>query len=112
MIRFLAVLTALVTLSSPAIAEDLSFDALLGGGAMICDTPEDVLNAFNGTPAPTCGIMQTRSGMSATVTITGEYMDRPLARFDFHNPTPWGNQVQYGWWGGDIPGVTPAGIDV
>lgn len=101
--------------ASQAHSDDIvSFDVVLGGGALICDHAESVVIQFQGARAPDCGILQTRTGMSATVTIIGEYEgpDRvfPLARFEFHTPTPWDNQVQYGWWAGDLPAATPAGI--
>lgn len=80
------------------------FDVMLGGGALICDKPESVVTALQTNVAPNdCGVFQTRTGAPVTVTIIGEYEGKPLTMFEFHNPTPWGNQVQYGWWAGELP---------
>lgn len=111
----LAILAALVATAS--LADDYpSFDTVIAGGALICDEPQSVINMFNNVPAPDCGVLRAQSGMAVTVTIIGlhEGTDRtyPLAMFEFHEPTPWGVDTQYGWWGGDIPSTEPAGLDL
>lgn len=111
MIRYLAALTLLAT---PCLAEEpVSFDVVLGGGAMICDHAESVVTSLQtGRFMPDCGTFQTMTGAPATVTIIGQYEDKPLAMFEFHNPTPWGNQTQYGWWAGDLPDIVPQGTSL
>lgn len=102
--KFACSLIACLVVSS-AHAEETSFDVNLGAGALICDYAESVITSLErGIPMPDCGIFRTSTGAPVTVTIIGQYEDKPLARFDFHHPTPWGNQVQYGWWAGTIPG--------
>lgn len=96
--------------------ESVSFEVMLGHGAMICDYAESVVTSLErGVLMPDCGIFQTRTGAPATVTIIGEYQGvertHPLAMFEFHQPTPWGNQVQYGWWAGDMPTQASADIE-
>lgn len=89
--------------------EPTSFDVLLGNGALICDKPESVQLTLGGTRQSDCGIFQTRRGAPVTVTLNGDMVQHPngneypLAAFEFHNPTPWGNQLQFGFWAGDVP---------
>jgi len=97
----LIVLSSWLLASGPAHADE--FDVNMGPGAMICDKAESVVLTMNGEQQADCGILTTSTGMPVTVTIIGELHGKPLARFDFHNPTPWGNQIQYGWWAGTIP---------
>lgn len=90
-----------------------SFDVNMGNGALICDNAESVVMAFQGFRPQDCGFLRTRSGMMVTVTIIGQYEDKPLARFDFHEMPPWGVQTQYGWWAGEIPAeVEPTALGV
>lgn len=112
------VLTALAILSAcaPAYADEpISFDVRMAGGALICDTPEDALAKADGLLAPTCGTLVSPKGMMATITIMDETRvspdgkTYPLAMFRFHEPTPWGNDVQFGFWAGEIP---TAGVDL
>lgn len=96
-------------------ADETSFDVMLGDNAMICDTPESVVTVLaTNVNQPDCGLFRTTSGAPVTVTIIGEYQGperlHPLARFDFHIETPWGNQVQYGWWAGAIPENVPQDV--
>lgn len=93
--------------------ENQSFDVVLGSGAMICDKAESVVVAFQTSTKPDdCGIFRTRTGAPVTVTIIGHYEDKPLVRFEFQTPTPWGNDTQYGWWAGEIPDAIPQGTSL
>lgn len=83
-----------------------TFDMGLMRGAMICDHEASVYAAidseFSRLPVD-CGQM-THTRM-ATWTIVGDHKGFPIVRWDFHNPVPWGNKVQYGFTDHDPRGV-------
>lgn len=110
MLRLTVIVLSCVLWVNSALADDVtSFDVVLGDRALICDKPESVQAAMMGIPMPDCGLMRTRNGMAATVALNGDTIvlpdgsEKPLAMFVFHNEVPWGNNVQYGWWAGEIP---------
>jgi hypothetical protein len=96
---------------SPVVAEGnpVQFDVRLGNGALICDKQESVEATLN-MPGmmPDCGAFRSKSGADVTVVVVGTATDStgkewPVVLFYFHNPTPWGNQYQFGYWAGEIP---------
>lgn len=95
----------------------VSFEVNLGHGALICDYPESVLSLLEvqGATVPAdCGQFQTQTGAPVLVTIMGSYeiagITYLVSRFMFLVEVPWGNPIQYGFWGGDIP--KPVGQDL
>ena len=89
-------------------------------GGLICDTVEQVHQAIQNTNANVegCGMLRSQYGVPATVTELETYEHDGhiflMARYDFINPTPWGNQVQYGYWGAPVPvegAVNPASFE-
>lgn len=111
MIRYLVLPLVVLTFATDARAQAVpSFDVRLVGGALICDEPQAVVDALTGLETTGCGLLQSKSGMKVTVTIIGEFKTRRLAMYEFHTPTNWGSQIQYGFWVGPIP--QPAGLPI
>lgn len=98
---------ALVSLASialwptPSMAEEPANHPVAISGGLLCNTPEEVLSVIHGKREDGCGTLRGR--LLAFVVFGEVYVYKghafQLAEYHFLMPTPWGNQVQYGFWG-------------
>lgn len=117
-LKALALATSTALLIPSAFADE-SIGVVMISKGIICDTPEEVMEAIaylNGVGSNPAGCGALRGVAQAEVVLTDvyEYGDKgyALATYNFVNPTPWGNPVQYGFWGAPVPlNATPAGLD-
>lgn len=104
--RILLVVSCLL-ISSAAWAEEVIGVVTISGG-LICDKPESVIvyiESMATVVPPDCGVLN--GSWSATVILTEVHQFSNslfgLARYEFLGTVPWGNNLQYGFWGSPLP---------